>query len=36
LASVLEISLSLIGKSSSLKFVEFSNFDNICFNSFSR
>ena len=35
-ASVLEISLSLIGKSSSLKFVEFSNFDNFCFNSFSR
>jgi hypothetical protein len=30
LASVLEISLSLIEKSSSLKFVEFSNFDNVC------
>jgi arginine repressor len=27
---------SLIEKSSSLKFVEFSNFDNVCFNSFSR
>jgi hypothetical protein len=36
LVSVLDISLSLIGKSSSFKFVEFSNFDNFCFNSKTR